>query len=437
MRILILAIVILLNIAEVFPQKTITLDNAIKIALNRNTTLQRSQNNLRTYEHDVKASYGSLLPTIGASSSYTWSKTESNAGVGGAALSFSDETFRAGVSSNLLLFNGLSNYALISQSKNDLEAAQSSFKRLKQDIIFNIIRSYYDIIYLHQRLVVAEEDVKWNQKNLETITERNRLGAVTLADVYAQQVRVGNAEVEVIRTKNNLETAKSNFLYNLGIDVSENYIFPENLTASEKELLGEKKSTEFNNIEELKQEALKYRADYRSSQLALESAFNRITAARGGYFPSLSNTVNYFLSADNLKDLSQNRFLTVGLTLNIPIFSGFATENRVQFAEVLADNRQIELNDLERGIKLELQKVYLDLQASEKALEVSRRSVLASEENRKIENEKYNLGAGTLLNVLIANSEYIIAQTNFLNAQFQFIVLNEQLKHVLGTLDIQ
>ena len=37
--------------------------------------------------------------------------------------------------------------------------------------------------------------MKWNQKNLETITERNKLGASLLADVYAQQVRFGNAEL--------------------------------------------------------------------------------------------------------------------------------------------------------------------------------------------------------------------------------------------------
>jgi outer membrane protein TolC len=68
-------------------------------------------------------------------------------------------------------------------------------------------------------------------------------------------------------------------------------------------------------------------------------------------------------------------------------------------------------------------------------LEVSRGTVTAAEENRRIEQEKYALGSGTILNVLIANSEYQNAQTIFINAQYDYITLSEQLKYLTGTLD--
>ena len=60
---------------------------------------------------------------------------------------------------------------------------------------------------------------------------------------------------------------------------------------------------------------------------------------------------------------------------------------------------------------------------------------MAAQENLKIESEKYSLGAGTLLNVLVANSEFTNAQTNFINNQFAYITLSEQLKYYLGVIE--
>jgi outer membrane protein len=125
----------------------------------------------------------------------------------------------------------------------------------------------------------------------------------------------------------------------------------------------------------------------------------------------------------------------VGATLSIPIFSGFSVDNRVQIAEVNAENKNIELTELERDIKRNIQKNYLDLQAAEKSLSVNDKNVKAAEENRRIEEEKYSLGSGTLLNVLIANSNYTMARTNYINARAAYVVLSEQLKYYLGDLD--
>ena len=68
-------------------------------------------------------------------------------------------------------------------------------------------------------------------------------------------------------------------------------------------------------------------------------------------------------------------------------------------------------------------------------MNVSENNVAAAGENLKIEEEKYNLGSGKLLDVLIANSQYTTALTDLINAQFAYIVLSEQLKYNLGVLD--
>ena len=142
--------------------------------------------------------------------------------------------------------------------------------------------------------------------------------------------------------------------------------------------------------------------------LDLESANDGITKAWSGYLPRLTGSANFSSYANQVNKLFKSRSYSVGLTLSVPIFSNFNTENQVQFAKVNAMNKEIVVSDLERQIKKNLKKTFLDLQAAEKALEVGKRNVVAAQENLKIESEKYSLGAGTLIKcswLLIRNSQ--------------------------------
>ncbi|MFO7445273.1 MAG: TolC family protein [Ignavibacteriaceae bacterium] len=434
--------VLFLTIAS-YAQKALTLDEAVNIALHKNTILEKAENTIKSYESGKLAAIGGFLPGLGARGNFRWERSEQ---AGGERLiegiptrypsSISEERgYSAGIGYDWVLFDGLANFANLSRSSNDLESAKFNLIRLKQDIVFQTISLYYDIVNARQLLKVKDEDVKRFQKNLETATERNRLGAVTLADVYAQQVQVGNAELEVIRTQNLFETAKTNLLYYLGLDVLEQYSFADTLTAEEQNLLDDRISQDYTNLAELARVALESRPDYKGKQLDVESAEDGVTAAWSGHLPSLTNSGEYSTFATDIDNLFDSKSYSINLSLNIPIFSGFAVDNRVQQAKVMAENTAVELVELEREIKRSIQTTFLDLQAAEKALQVSERNVIAAEENRKIEEEKYNLGSGTILNVLIANSEYTNAVTNYINSQFAYIVLSEQLKYHIGNLD--
>jgi outer membrane protein len=422
-------------------QKYLTLEQAINIALQRNTTLQQSENTIKTYESGLLAAYGNFLPEVNAYGSFNWSKSRDKGGTiyfSGIPIPLGsrvteDRNYSAGIQSSWVLFDGLANFAGVSASKNELESARLSLQRLKQDITFQTIDLYYQVINSQQLVKFREEDVTWNEKNFETVSERNKLGAVTLADVYAQQVRLGNAELDLIRSKNTLETAKSNLLYYLGLDVFSEYAFTDSMTYQSQIETG--LTAEYGDLGALVENALKNRMDYQSALLNVESAEDNITIARSGHLPRLTNSISYNMRANRLKDLEDSNTLSAGLTLSIPIFSGFRVSNQVQNAQVNAENVKVQLDELTRTIKQNIQKTYLDLQASEKALEVSRRNISAAEENRRIEQEKYSLGSGTILNVLIANSEYQNAQTSYINAQFDYLTLEEQLKYLIGVLD--
>ena len=109
-------------------QKTLSLDGAIQTALNKNTTLQKTENTLKTYESGVKAAYGNFLPSLGAYGNWNWTKADEAGGtryfqgtlIPVPSTSTQSRNYSIGASSDITLFDGLSNYATLSKSRNDL-----------------------------------------------------------------------------------------------------------------------------------------------------------------------------------------------------------------------------------------------------------------------------------------------------------------------------
>jgi outer membrane protein len=441
MRLTIIFLITVFISAETYPQEKLTLEKSINIALHKNSTLLKSTNQIESFESGVQAAWGNFLPTLGANAGWQWTKTDQQGlyvdQTTGQVVDGSQQlrSYNIGVGSNWILFDGLSNLATLSQSKNNLESAQYTLERIKQDIVYQTMTLYYQVVYNSQLLNVKKDDLKWNEKNLETIKERNRLGAATLADVYQQEVAKGKAELELIRTDNQLETAKKDLLFYLGIDVLDEFAFTDTLTSVDSEILNSNLLAQYQDISELVTNALNQRDDYKSAILNYESSKEGVTIAQSGHWPSLTANGSYSWFGNTVSNIDKNRNLQFGLGLDFPLFLGWSVSNRVQIAEVQSKNSEIELSDLERQIKKEIKTNFLDLQAAQKALVVSGKNVASARENLQIEQEKYNLGSGKLLDVLIANSGYTTALADLLNSQFGYIVLSEQLKYNLGILD--
>src|ERR1035437_8659304 len=160
--------IILLSVTE-YSQKLLTLEEAVNIALQRNTVLQKSVNSIDSYQSNVKAAYGNLLPSLGAQGNWQWTRSETRGGFlplpNGGFLPLPDlkvisetRSYNVGAGPPWTLFDGLSNIATVSQSKNNLEAAQLSLARRKQTRGEQTIGSDEDVRNTGELLKGKEED---------------------------------------------------------------------------------------------------------------------------------------------------------------------------------------------------------------------------------------------------------------------------------------
>lgn len=442
-KITFLVIITLMASSSLFAQKKLTLEEAISIALQRNTSLIKSENNLSASEAQLRSAYGDLLPSLGARGSWNWSHIVDD---GGTQVDYLGEvrqtpasttetrSYSVGIGGSMTLFDGMANWANISQKNDNLDAAKFDLSKLKQDIVYQTTEYFYAVITNGELLKVRQENVKYNQKLLETIQEKNRLGSVPIADVYAQQVQLGNAELQMIQEENIYENAKSTLLNYLALDVLEEYDFVRDVPQG-SEINTDSYMSEFGKLEVLVNEALANRFDYKAQQLAVESAKSGVTIARGGIFPQLSGSYSYGSGATSLSNLFDRKTTSVGLTLNIPIFSNFNVDAGIQSAEVQALNTQEDLAVLERQIKIEIKQGYLDLLAAKKNLDVTNKNVVSAQENRRINTERYNLGAGNIVELLQADRDYVQAISNNIESLFGFFTARDNLLNALGKLE--
>lgn len=418
--------------------QTLTLEQAKSTALERNISVIQAQNTSDAAGSSTLAAYGRYLPTVGASGSWDRRQSEGPTYIQGVPIPGSNTkatngSFSAGVSASLLLFDGFSRESNLNRANSSLSQTDLSVTRTRQSIVFQVESSYLNVLRREQLVKVSEENLKRDRRQLERITESNRVGALSLADVYRQQSQVAVDELALINAQNDFDKGRADLVALIGLDVAQDFLFADpsvSGTIDSTELVATR--SKYQSLTELTRRALIARSDFRSVKAGLDAAESGVTSARSGYFPSLSANAGYSASNEELGKIFDYKTLYWGVRLSWTLFDGFATNASIQNAVATRRNAEINLAQAERSIGVEVKKALLDLDAAMKQYDVSQKGLMSATEDRKIAEERYNLGAGTLLDLLIANAGLVNAQANLVNASYNYVIAKRNVEYVLG-----
>ena len=422
-----------------YAQKELSLNDAISIALHQNTALIKSQNNLQVNSSAVKSAYGNLLPNLNLNGSWNWQRITDKGGetqidyFGRETIlppsELDTRSYNLSAGGNVTLFDGLSNIANIDQSKNNLESAKLALGKQKQDIILQTANYYFAIISYDSLLKYQDADLKYNQELLKEIKEKQQLKMVTLADVYSQEAQTANSELAYLQAKNNFEKAKITLLDYLSLDINKNYSFSlPSKSENDSSLTSE-------SYDELMQFALSHREDYLSQKYTVDASENQLTIARSGYFPTLSGTYRISTAATDLGSMFNRKTYTLGLSLNIPVFSNWNTEYSTEAADVSLQNSNEDLKQVERLVKSDVKNALLDLQTSRLQLDVSKTALISAKESWEIKKESYKVGAATYIDLQQTYNNYLQAINNSIQAQYSYFTKQFALLNAIGNLN--
>jgi outer membrane protein len=432
-----LLLTIIISTISVNAQRKFSLGEAISAALNQNTSVKKSVNSLEATNEGIKAAYGALIPTLGINGGFDWahsnynSKAASNlTGIPNTpAFSGDSRSWSLSVGGNVTLFDGLSNYANIHSKENTYTSAKYDFEKLKQDVTLQAVTLYTAIVGNKKLLDFQSEDLKYNQGLLDKIKQMYEIKSIPITDVFSQEATTANSELAYIQAENNYRKSIVALLNYLAMDVTGEYTFSfdnddlKDTTAVPKE------------FKDLFATALANRQDYQSDKYKVKISENQVTSAWGSVYPLL--TGNYGLSTNTSTpgDLFSQKTYSAGLSLNIPIFSQFNTENSIEFAEVQLKNSNEDLTALERQVRTDVMDAYLDLETARKQLDVSKTALASAKESWEAKKESYTLGVSIFLDQQLAYNNYLQAEYTLISKQYGYIISQFTVLSVIGALN--
>jgi outer membrane protein len=421
-------------------KKRLTLSEAISIALQKNIDVIKAQNTLETQQAAVTTAYGDFLPSVSASAGFSRSlsyhpggyidppQSLYPAGVDGS------NSVSTSLSARVTLFDGFANTSGFSRATSNAYSAEYDFHRKRQDIVILTQTKYLTVLRFHTLLKVKEDNLKRSKQQLERIVESNKVGVVAIADVYKQQGSTASDELALIQAQNDYDNAKVDLQSLLSLNVDDDYeVVDTSMTEDVNKILIMQDSLMYSDYQRLVNHALEIRPDYHSAQYAKQSAESDVTIARSTYYPTISADASYSLRDKAFSGIANDkRSMDWGLTLSIPIFNGWQTSNAVQSAQIRLRNQEEIVNYVKRQVRVDVKKAMLSHESARKQIEVTEKNVQSAREERRIAEEKYNLGAGTLLDLLIANFNYTTAVSNKVNAAYDYLLSKQQLNYVIG-----
>jgi outer membrane protein len=168
----------------------------------------------------------------------------------------------------------------------------------------------------------------------------------------------------------------------------------------------------------------------------LRSSEKSVGIAQSGHYPSLSAFAGFGWGNTELKEFTNKDYtrFQYGLQLQVPIFSRFLVSSAVQNAEIEKIDAQTTVSTLQRSISADMRKALNNLASAEKNLDITKRTLVSAQEDQRIATERYSLGAGTLLDVIVANSNLTAAQSDAVNGTFNYLIARKQVEYQLGTI---
>ncbi len=415
--------------------QSLSLEEAIRIGLENSIDLERARHNVERAKISQNDAEMDFLPNLN-------SNISGSRGLGRQfdqeALGFVNQSvtsLSSNIQSNVTLFNGFRNINALRQSRAGVESSEERYQRSRERVIFEVSSAYLQVLLNQNLLQITKDNVETAQKQLQQVEAQVEVGMRPVVDLFNQQAALANAELQAIRSENTLNISITNLIGILRLDPLSDYDFVS------PDIDAESITPQNIDLATLVDQAMQNRSDLRATELDIAMQRYNLEIARGARYPTLSanasvstsyRDTNPFDFSDQFWDQNINR--GVGMSLSIPIFTRFSIRNNIQRQQLAYKDAKLDLDALKIGVFQEVRQAYNDYIGLSKELEATSAAFRAAERAFETEQERYNVGSATLIELTEANNRFVQAQTDKIIAEYQFVFQEKLLEFYLGRL---
>ena len=420
-------------IVKINAQEVLTIEDAVKMALENNYEIRIASNDLKISKTNVSQGNAGMLPKA------TASLTDTN-GIQNLSQTRSDGTVNSldnaksnnlsyGVGLDWTIFDGFKMFAKMDQLKELQKLGETQFNQIILRKISEVNSTYFDLVQQQQQLAALDTTIVISNQRLALAQNRFTIGKASKLEVLNAQVDLNTDKVMLLRQKELYANTKVLLNQILARDLKTDYkviaivrvdttlLLPE-LTA-----LAEKQNPQLealiinNKVSELQLKQIKAS---RYPNVALNSAYNFSESHSGLGFTTQSSA----------------RGLNYGFKASLNLFDGFSQNRNENVAQIQIDNSKIAIEQQTLALNAQLTTAYQTYLTNLELIALEEKNVANAKQNLDITLDKFRIGTITTLEFRTAQLNYINAKVRYSNTQFQAKLSEIALKELAGNINL-
>lgn len=447
-KVLVLIFVSLFLSSAGFAQ-VLSLDDCIRIALDKNTNILNASSNLKIAKATKLGSYGGLLPNIsfGASPRRTFRSPSTiedevilgidpltQSAIYGKGIrirpSYTIISYGGSVSINQTLWDNGRMWNQVRQAEAGVKSSNYGFRNTVIYTVLTINERYFGLLKATEQYKVLEESVAAAEEQLKNSESRFEIGTVAQVDVLTSKVNLGNRKLQILNQNLNVENARNQLNQAMGREIGTPIVIDANILTDV--------NLDF-SLDELNQRGLRANPLILQGEQNIHAANMGVNVAKSARYPRISYSTNYSRSNSDLSklytDFNRNYNLSMSLSLSMNIFDGFQTRSNIQRARNNARISEQNLLETKRTIHSNIRYTYLQIQTLKEQVDINTEIVAAAEEDVRMANELYRVGSGILIETINRQAALTNAQYILVSLKYDLKTAEARLKAAVGSLD--
>ncbi len=319
----------------------------------------------------------------------------------------------------IIAYNDLRSYAQ--------ELAATMKETQMTEVIMEVDNAYWQVVSVANKKKLAASYVGLMQKMDSDIAAMEQEGVATKADRLSVSVKLNEAEMTLTKAENGLSLAKMLLSQICGLDIS------DAITLQDENIENLAIDTEMDMMPNIN-DALTNRTEIKSLRLAAKIYEKQETIAKADYMPNVAFTANYVWTNPNLFDGFEKKFggmWNVGVMVKVPL-NFFSTSSKVNAAKANTRIKQFELAEAKEKITLQINQETYKLAEAKKKLIAAKKNTEKADENLRYANVGFEEGVIASSDVIAAQTAWISAHSELIDAQIDVVLCKIYLNKALG-----
>jgi outer membrane protein TolC len=414
---------------------TVTLDEAVRIALERHPDVAKARTAADALKGKIREVRAQALPDVSINGVFTRVRDPGLLNSSGID-QFPPELINALLPTGVNLFDyritvkqplytaGKVGTALRLASV-EAEGSLVDVDRTEQDLALQVVKAFYALLWAEKYERQVDETQRQKQQHADMARTRFKNGVATEVDVLRLEVAVANGEPDLARARNAIRQARALLNYYLSRPIE-----------APTEVSGDflEKAWEEPDLEALSREAFRRRPELSRLRIAERSAGMQLKLARAENRLRADFAANYGISSRLPSNLMSSEFKRWDFSVNftLPVFDGFKRSGMVWQATALERAARLERGKVEQQVRLALQQGLDDLSAAQETVAAARANLKQAEKVLEMTENNYKFGAATPLDIVDSQTAVSVARTNLLRGLFDYSVARASLRWAMG-----